>query len=214
MNQALNKLRYQSQSSPLEHRVTFDELQNAPLGFKTAIPRDPIGEQTASLEFKSMEGAMFENAAYATKMLRAEKFHEAAVSEAASAHPHPLDGRFPVPYPHALAGRKKKIRLVASRRPQLEGYDLPPAVSANAAMLHWNISSVYINPFFPPGEKRSGGENKLRFRRKSRIVPSFLCFSKGKSGKCRIFREIINCRRGRTPFFPRGKMDSYGQVLI
>ena len=66
MNVAMDRLKYQSQAVPLEKQLTFDELQNRPLGFQSAIPRDPIGEAMNSLEFKSMEGAMFENAAYAS----------------------------------------------------------------------------------------------------------------------------------------------------
>ena len=62
LNRALENLRYQNRSAPLEHRVTFDELQNAPLGFKTAIPRAPLGEAVGSLPFKAMDGAMFEAA--------------------------------------------------------------------------------------------------------------------------------------------------------
>ena len=67
MNVAIDRLMYQSRAAPLEKQLTFDELQNRPLGFQSAIPRDPIGEAMNSLEFKSMEGAMYEGAAYASK---------------------------------------------------------------------------------------------------------------------------------------------------
>ena len=60
MNIALGRLQYLSQAAPLEKQLSFNELQNRPLGFQTAIPRDPIGESMNSLEFKSMEGAMYE----------------------------------------------------------------------------------------------------------------------------------------------------------
>ena len=57
MNIALDRLKYQSRAEPLEKQLTFDDLQNRPLGFQSAIPRNPIGEAMNSLEFKSMEGA-------------------------------------------------------------------------------------------------------------------------------------------------------------
>ena len=53
----LDALRYQSRADPLERQVTFDDLQARPLGFQTAMPRDPIAAQVDSLEFKSREGA-------------------------------------------------------------------------------------------------------------------------------------------------------------
>ena len=84
MNVAINRLMYQSRAAPLEKQLTFDELQNRPLGFQSAIPRDPIGEAMNSLEFKSMEGAMYEGAAYASKMLRSEQMNEVMVAEAAA----------------------------------------------------------------------------------------------------------------------------------
>ena len=54
MNVALDRLQYLSQAAPLEK-----ELQQRPLGFQTAIPRDPIGEAMNSLEIKSMEVPRF-----------------------------------------------------------------------------------------------------------------------------------------------------------
>ena len=84
MNTALEKVRYLSQSAPLEKQITFNELQNMPLGFQTAMPRDPIHEQMNSMEFKSMEGAMYEGAAYASKMLRSEQMNDVVIAEAAA----------------------------------------------------------------------------------------------------------------------------------
>ena len=84
MNVAMDRLKYQSQAAPLEKQLTFDELQNRPLGFQSAIPRDPIGEAMNSLEFKSMEGAMYEGAAAASKMLRSEQMNEVLIAEAAA----------------------------------------------------------------------------------------------------------------------------------
>ena len=82
MNIALDRLRYQSKAEPLEKQITFDELQNRPLGFQSAIPRNPIGEAMNSLEFKSMEGAMYEGAAYASKMIRSEQMNDVLIAEA------------------------------------------------------------------------------------------------------------------------------------
>ena len=67
MNVAIDRLMYQSRAAPLEKQLTFDELQNRPLGFQSAIPRDPTGEAMNSLEFKNAEGQMFEAAAYASQ---------------------------------------------------------------------------------------------------------------------------------------------------
>ena len=86
MNTALEKLRYLSQSGPLEKQITFNELQNMPLGFQTAMPRDPIHEQMNSMEFKNMEGMMYEAAANSTKQIRQEEMREAMVDEAAAIH--------------------------------------------------------------------------------------------------------------------------------
>ena len=96
MNIALDRLQYLSQAAPLEKQLTFHELQNRPLGFQTAIPRDPIGEAMNSLEFKSMEGAMYENAAYAGQMMRSEQMKDVLVSEAAARHglPHQVIQEF------------------------------------------------------------------------------------------------------------------------
>ena len=79
MNIALDRLQYLSQAAPLEKQLTFHELQNRPLGFQTAIPRDPIGEAMNGLLFKSMEGAMYENAAYAGQMMRSEQMKDVLV---------------------------------------------------------------------------------------------------------------------------------------
>ena len=89
-NVAPEKLRYLSQSIPLEKPITFDDLQNRPTGFQTAIPRDPIAEQMNSMEFKNMEGMMYEAAAASSKQLRQEHMREAMVDEAAAIHgiPH------------------------------------------------------------------------------------------------------------------------------
>ena len=49
-----------------------------------------------SLEFKSMEGAMYEGAAYACKMLRSEQKHDVLIAEAAAQHgiPHSVVHKF------------------------------------------------------------------------------------------------------------------------
>ena len=89
MNTALEKLRYLSQSGPLEKQITFNELQNMPLGFKTAMPRDPIHEQMNSMQFKNMEGLMYEQAATSSKQIRQEEMRESMVDEAAAMHGMP-----------------------------------------------------------------------------------------------------------------------------
>ena len=89
MNTALEKVRYLSQSAPLEKQITFNELQNMPLGFQTAMPRNPIHEQMNSMEFKNMEGLMYEAAANSTKQIRQEEMREAMVDEAAAIHGMP-----------------------------------------------------------------------------------------------------------------------------
>ena len=96
MNIALDRLQYLSQAAPLEKQLSFNELQNRPLGFQTAIPREPIGEAMNSLEFKSMEGAMYESAAYAGQMMRSEQMKDVLVSEAAARHglPHQVIQEF------------------------------------------------------------------------------------------------------------------------
>ena len=50
------------------------------------IRDSPIGEAMNSLEFKSTEGAMYENAAYAGNMMRSEQMRDVLVSEAAARH--------------------------------------------------------------------------------------------------------------------------------
>ena len=91
MNIAMDRLQYLSQAAPLEKQLTFRELQNRPLGFQTAMPREPIGEAMNSLEFKSMEGAMYESAAYAGQMMRSEQMKDVLVAEAAARHGLPHD---------------------------------------------------------------------------------------------------------------------------
>ena len=83
MNRMLDNLRYQNRSTPLEHKLTFNELQARPVGFQTAIPVDTTLEQMNSLAFKSMEGAMFESANMASSQIRAEKQTEVMVDHAA-----------------------------------------------------------------------------------------------------------------------------------
>ena len=86
----MDKLRYLSQSAPLEKQITFNDLQNRPTGFQTAIPRDPVAAQMDSMEFKNMEGMMYEAAASSSKQLREEHMREAMVDEAAAVNgvPH------------------------------------------------------------------------------------------------------------------------------
>ena len=91
MNIALDRLQYLSNAAPLEKQLTFRELQDRPLGFQTAMPRDPIGEAMNRLEFKSMEGAMYESAAYAGQQMRQEQLKDVMVSEAAARHGLPHD---------------------------------------------------------------------------------------------------------------------------
>ena len=90
MNTAVDKLRYLSQSAPLEKQITFNDLQNRPTGFQTAMPRDPVAAQMDSMEFKNMEGMMYEAAASSSKQLREEHMREAMVDEAAAVNgvPH------------------------------------------------------------------------------------------------------------------------------
>ena len=82
MNTSLDRLRYIHKSDPLEHKLTFNELQARPVGFQTAIPMDTTLEKMNSLEFKSMEGAMFEAANMASGRIRAEKQTEVMVDQA------------------------------------------------------------------------------------------------------------------------------------
>ena len=65
-NNSLERLRYLSSSAPLEKQITFNDLQHMPLGFQTAMPRDPLAEQMHSLEFKNNEALMYESAASAS----------------------------------------------------------------------------------------------------------------------------------------------------
>ena len=89
MKTAVDKLRYLSQSAPLEKQITFNDLQNRPTGFQTAIPRDPVAVQMGSMEFKSMEGMMYEAAASSSKQIRQDQMREAMVDEAAAVHGMP-----------------------------------------------------------------------------------------------------------------------------
>ena len=91
MNRSLDDLRYLNKSAPLEHKLTFNELQARPTGFQTSIPVDTTLEQMNSLAFKSMEGAMYENAAYAGQQMRSEQLKDVMVSEAAARHGLPHD---------------------------------------------------------------------------------------------------------------------------
>ena len=84
MNRSLEELRYLNQSTPLEHKLTFNELQNRAPGFQTAIPRDTTLEAMNSLQFKSMEGAMFEAANMASGQIRAEQQTGALIDHAAA----------------------------------------------------------------------------------------------------------------------------------
>ena len=84
MNTSLDQLRYLNKSEPLEHKLTFNELQARPVGFQTAIPVDSTLEKMNSLGFKSMEGAMFEAANMASGQIRAEKQTEVMIDQAAA----------------------------------------------------------------------------------------------------------------------------------
>ena len=48
MHTSLDDLRYLNKSAPLEHKLTFNELQARPTGFQTAIPVDTTLEQMNS----------------------------------------------------------------------------------------------------------------------------------------------------------------------
>ena len=91
MNNALDRLQYLSRAAPLEKQLTFMELQNRPLGFQSAIPRNPIGEAMNSLEFKSMEGAMFEAANMASSQIRSQKQTEVMIDQAAAVNEIPRE---------------------------------------------------------------------------------------------------------------------------
>ena len=84
MNTSLDQLRYLNKSEPLEHKLTFNELQARPVGFQTAIPVDSTLEKMNSLGFKAMEGAMFEAANMASSQIRSEKQTEVMVDQAAA----------------------------------------------------------------------------------------------------------------------------------
>ena len=84
MNRHLDELRYQSRSTPLEKRLTFNDLQARNVGFQSPIPVDPILEQMNSLAFKATEGAMFEAANHAAGAIRNEKLTEVMTDQAAA----------------------------------------------------------------------------------------------------------------------------------
>ncbi len=52
LSRSLEELRYLNQSTPLQHKLTFNKLQNRPVGVQTAIPRDTTLEAMNSLEFR------------------------------------------------------------------------------------------------------------------------------------------------------------------
>ena len=87
----LDALRYISKADPLERRVTFDDLQTRPLGFQSAMPRDPIASMTNSFEFKVREGEMFEANKAAVSTMTAEKLQEATAQHVASTEEVPLE---------------------------------------------------------------------------------------------------------------------------
>ena len=116
----LDALRYLHKADPLERRVTFDDLQTRPLGFQSAMPRDPIASMTNSFEFRVREGEMFEAAKSAATTMTAEKMREATAEHVAS-----TEG-----LPRELAGL-----LVA-----------PPAVDA-AVAAHGGASGLHAAEF-------------------------------------------------------------------
>ena len=87
----MDTLRYLSKADPLERRVTFDDLQARPLSWQSAMPRDPVAEQVNSLQFKSMEGQMFENAKAAAQTVNLEKMKEVAASHVATSQEIPYN---------------------------------------------------------------------------------------------------------------------------
>ena len=117
MNTSLDQLRYLNRSEPLEHKLTFNELQSRPIGFQTAIPVDSTLEKMNSLGFKAMEGAMFEAANMASGQIRAQKQTEVMVDQAAALNEIP--------------------RTAAAAMAQPEGMTLPaPFQFGTAAPLH------------------------------------------------------------------------------
>ena len=106
----LDALRYLHKADPLERRVTFDDLQTRPLGFQSAMPRDPIASMTNSFEFKVREGEMFEAAKSAATTMTAEKMREATAEHVASTEGLPLE----------LAGRGPSQVYADLERPRLQ----------------------------------------------------------------------------------------------
>ena len=113
-NVSQDNLRYLSQSAPLEKQITFNDLQNRPTGFQTAIPRNPIAEQMGSMEFKNMEGMMYEAAASSSKQVRQEQMREAMVDEAAAIHGVPHQYMQAVTYPTGQGLPQEQSMFLAS----------------------------------------------------------------------------------------------------
>ena len=117
MNRALDEIQYRSRSAPLEKRLTFNDLQARNVGFQTPIPVDTTLEKMASLEFKNMEGQMFEAASFASGAIRNQKQTEVMVDQAAALNEIP--------------------RTAAAAMAQPEGRTLPPEFQfGTAAPLH------------------------------------------------------------------------------
>ena len=132
----MDTLRYQSRADPLERRVTFDDLQTRPLGFQTSMPRDPVAEKINSLEFKSMEGQMFENAKAAAQTVNLEKMKEVAASHVATREqiPYPLAEQLVSPTP-SLAGSAVGIGMPHQQQRAAEE---AMARNEEAMMMHSN----------------------------------------------------------------------------
>ena len=73
MRSSLDTLRYQSTADPLEPHVSFDQLQSRPTGFQTSMERSPMDEQMNSLQFRDMEGRMFDQARGASQQILQEQ---------------------------------------------------------------------------------------------------------------------------------------------
>ena len=102
MNRSLDDLRYLNRSAPLEHKLTFNELQARPTGFQTSIPVNTTLEQMNSLAFKSMEGAMFESANMASSQIRAQKQTEVMIDEAAARNEIPRSAAAAMAQPEGM----------------------------------------------------------------------------------------------------------------
>ena len=114
----LDALRYLHKADPLERRVTFDDLQTRPLGFQSAMPRDPIASMTNSFEFKVREGEMFEAAKSAATTMTAEKMREATAEHVASTEGLPLElaGRLTAPSTSSTPSGTSPLSTRRSRR--------------------------------------------------------------------------------------------------